>query len=74
MANTIKHYTGPAVPIKWARETGRGSDYFGPCDCCGKPGGDFVALEYATKIDGSLVGRNALAYGHRHCIAARVTA
>lgn len=68
----IKHYSGPAVPIKLARETGRGSDYFGPCDCCGKPGADFVALVRATRIDGRVIGPNPTTYGHRHCIAARL--
>lgn len=74
MPSTIKHYSGPAVPVKWPRETGRGSDYFGPCDCCGKPGGDFVALMHATQIAGSTIRPNSLAYGHRPCIAARIAA
>lgn len=59
---------------RWLRPTGKGSDYFGPCDRCGKGGGDFWALMVATVIGGKRISPNPVAYGHAQCLDGQTNA
>lgn len=60
--------------VKTIRATGRGSDFFGNCDQCGKPCSDHHVLQTKrvyVRPDGLryLSGGTGGAYGHRECLA-----
>ena len=53
--------------------TGRGSDYYGPCDQCGTRMSEafkVVVQEKLTRTDGSFfwTAPHASAYGHKECL------
>lgn len=64
-----------ARPVLSIEATGRGSDYFGPCDCCGKPMSEAFKLmrgHARASHPGTVYQPDAVAYGHAACVEARV--
>jgi hypothetical protein len=54
------------------RATGKGGDYFGPCDHCGKPFlGEAYALSTWLERNGKVLAPNSAAYGHHACMQLR---
>ena len=58
--------------VRRIQGTGRGSEYYGGCDCCGKSMSEAFKLlrgqEYRRK-DGELYDNAfAVSYGHRDCL------
>lgn len=58
------------LPIRYSlRTTGKGSDYLGPCEWCGKNMSEgFALMTEEVAPDGRLLNRNAAKYGHEHCL------
>lgn len=62
------------LPIRYSiRTTGKGSDYLGPCERCGKHMTEAFALMTEREApDGRLLNRNASSYGHEQCLRSSI--
>lgn len=62
------------LPIRYSlRNTKKGSDFLGPCECCGKSMAEGFALMTEREApDGRLLGRNSSKYGHEQCLQASI--
>lgn len=58
------------LPLRlWIRPTKNGSNYFGPCDYCGKHMSEAVALMTGrVGPTGKLLAPNPSGYGHALCV------
>lgn len=62
------------LPIRYSiRHVGKGSDFLGPCECCGNhmPEG-FALMTEREAPDGRLLRRNSAKYGHEKCLQAAI--
>jgi len=66
----------PSFPLGtlklWLRATGRGSDYYGPCEYCRQHVSETFVLMSAYENKGKLLSPNPNAYGHQTCIEGRI--
>lgn len=58
----------PGAPVFWTKGTGRGSEYWGGCDYCGRPMSEAFALWHANEHNGKMLAPNPMAYGHKDCV------
>lgn len=65
----------PGVLVAEVKATGRGSDYYGPCDCCGgKNVSETFKVKTWIEYRGKRYKENSEAYGHQTCIEKRAVA
>ena len=74
MVSAARHTSHPLahLPIeRTVRPQRHGSDWFGPCDICGKHMSQAFGLRTARiHPDGRRLGPNTDSFGHEHCVTA----